>query len=51
MNDGRLKNTTLLSAGISILLLGLGLILITSDRSISRIMESCGDFLSQALGM
>lgn len=50
MIDGRLRNHTFLSLLIILMLSGLGLMIFTSDRSISRMMESCGEFISQALG-
>ena len=41
----------LLSFIIGVLLLGLGLILLSSDRSISGIMESIGGFISRMLDL
>lgn len=34
-----------------ILGLGLGMILLTADTSISRVMEQCGQFISDGLGL
>jgi hypothetical protein len=36
---------------IGILALGLLILLISSDRGISRVMEECGSFISNALGV
>lgn len=38
--------------GILIVLgFGLGMVLITGDQSISRVMERCGEFISHGLGL
>lgn len=39
-------------SGLMILLAAaLGLVLYASDRSVSRLMEDCGDFISRSLGL
>lgn len=43
-------NGKLLSSVLFILLFILGLVLISPDRSISRLMENCGDYISRAFG-
>jgi hypothetical protein len=43
-------NGRLLSITLFVLLLTLGIVLVASDRSISRLMEDCGEFITWAFG-
>ncbi len=42
---GRALTGILLALG-----LGLGMVLFAGDRSVSRVMEQCGEFISKGLG-
>ena len=44
-------NRKVLNSLISILALGLLIILVASDRGISGVMEDCGSYISNALGV
>lgn len=45
------SGTKLLSGALLALLFVLGLVLFSPNRSVSRLMESCGDYISQAFGL